>query len=145
MMQIGKTDEIAIHLPDAARSEGLLATIQTWGIAVLAHCCVPAQPGTLALVVTDKPQLARAGLERAGVSCKTGPVLLVRTPPHPAIAAQLGLQLTASKIGVLYSYTSWFKTPQMHVVFKTTDDERALQVLQACAAKQKQRKELSTR
>ena len=141
MFQICRTDEIAIHLLDAARSEGLLATIQTWGIAILAHCCVPAQQGALALVVTDKPELAKAGLERAGLPCKTGPVVLVRTHPHPVIAAQLGMRLTAAQIGICYCYTSWLDAPEMHVVFKTTDDDQAMRVLRACAASQNQDEE----
>jgi len=138
MLQISKIDELAIHLPDAGRTEGLLATIQTWGIEVLAHCCVPAPSGAMSLVVTDKPQQAKTVLERAGLRCKTSPVVLVRTPPHPTIAAHLGRQLAAAQIGIHYSYTSWLDAPQMHVVFKTTDDDQALRVLQTCASQSDQ-------
>ena len=129
-----KTEEIAIRIPDAVRSEELLTTIKTRGIQVLAHSCVPAPKGALALVVTDQPQQAKAVLEQKGLECKTNPVVLVSALPHPAVAARLGMELTAAQIGIRYSYATWCEAPQVHVVFKTTDDDQAVRILQTCAS-----------
>ena len=128
-----KTDEIAIHIPDAVRSEDLLTTIKTQGIQILAHCCVPLPKGALALVVADQPQQAKAVLEQTGLECKTNPVVLVSALPYPAVAARLGMELTAAQIGIRYSYATWCEAPQVHVVFKTTNDDQAIRILQACA------------
>ena len=135
MLQVCKTDEIAVRIPDAARVEGLLAAIKTRGIEILAHCCVPTDPGALTLVVTDKPQQAKVVLEQAGHECQSNPVVLVRTPSKTASAAQLGMQLTAAQIGIRYCYATPVAPTQAHVVFKTTDDDHAIRVLQACASK----------
>lgn len=139
MLQICKADEIAIRIPDADRTEGLLATIKTQGIEVIAHCCVAAPVGALTLVVADKPQQAKAVLEQAGLECQTSPVVLVCTPPQPSIADQLGMQLTAAQICIRHCYATLRDATQAHIVFKTTDDDHAIRVLQACASKQNQR------
>lgn len=133
MLQICKADEIAIRLPDADRAGDLLTTMKTRGIEVLVHCCVPTQSGALTLVVTDKPQQAKAELEQAGLECQTSPVVLVSAPHQTALAAQLGQHLTAAQIGIRYCYAAWFGATQARVVFKTTDDDHAIRVLQDCA------------
>jgi hypothetical protein len=138
MLQIGKMNEIAVHIRDIHRAEDLLATIKTQGIEVLAHCCVPARAGAMSLVVVDEPQRAKAVLEHAGLECKTNPVVLVRTPPHPAVAARLGSQLTAEQIGIRYCYVTPHNDTQVHVVFKTTDDDHAIRVLLASASRPNQ-------
>jgi len=70
IVQICKTDEIAIRVPDRARAEDLLTTIKSRGIEVLVHRCVPAPGGALSLVVTDQPQQAKVLLEQAGLECQ---------------------------------------------------------------------------
>jgi hypothetical protein len=116
----------------------LLTTIQAQGILVLVHCCFPANQCAVTLVVADKPQRARSVLEQAGIKCRTNPVVLVRAPPQPAIAARLGMHLTAAQIGIHYCYTTQVEATAAHVVFKTTDDDRAVRVLEACALRQDQ-------
>jgi hypothetical protein len=130
LTSICKIDEIAIHVPDAARADDLLSIIKTRGIEVLAHCCVPAPQGALSLVVADQPQQAQTVLEQAGHACKARPVVLVRFPLQPAIAARLGMQLTAAQIGIYYCYVTWREAGQAHIVFKTTDDDHTIRVLQ---------------
>jgi hypothetical protein len=136
MLRICKTDEIAVRIPDPASAEDLLTAIKARGIEVLAHCWVPAPEGALSLVVTDKPEHAKALLEQSGLECRTSPVVLVSTPPQPAIAAQLGMHLDAAQIGIRYSYAARLEATQAHVVFKTTDDDHAIRVLQAIVSRQ---------
>ena len=64
--------------------------------------------------------------------------MLVSAPHQPAIAAQLGMYLKAAQIGIRYCYAAWHETAQAHVVFKTTDDDRAIRVLEACVSQQNQ-------
>jgi hypothetical protein len=135
MMQISKIEEIAICMPEPARAEDLLNTIKARGIEVFAHCCVTAPVGALTRVVTDKPQQTKAVLEQAGLNCKTSPVVLVRTTPQTTVASQLGMQLTAAQIGLHYCYATSHEATRSHVVFKTTDDDHAIRVLQTCATK----------
>jgi hypothetical protein len=139
MLRISKIDEIAISVLAPGHAEDLLATIKARGIEILAHCCVSAPLGALTLVVTDKPQRAKVVLEQAGHKCKTSPVVLVRTPRRTTFAAQLGMQLTAAQIGIRYYYATPPEATQAHVVFKTTDDDHAIRVLQTCASKMNER------
>jgi hypothetical protein len=44
----------------------------------------------------------------------------------------MGARLGLSGVDILYSYTSWLGGNQSIAVFKTTDDERAIQTLEVC-------------
>jgi hypothetical protein len=133
-MEICKIDEVAVRIAHAGCAENLLTTLETRRIEVLAHCCVPAQSGALWLVVTEKPRETAAVVEQGGLKCQTNPVVLVRTPSQPAIAARLGMHLTAARLGIRYCYATWRGATNAHIVFKTTDDDHAVCVLQACMA-----------
>ena len=64
--------------------------------------------------------------------------MLVSTPHQPAILAHSGMQLIAAQIGICYCYATWLEPQHAHIVFKTTDNDHAIRVLQASASMQNQ-------
>jgi hypothetical protein len=84
----------------------------------------------LLLVVRDG-QRARDILEVVGMKCESESVLLVKSAFHSRTLAILGTTLQNHGIGVHYAYLSTLSHRCLTGVFKTTDQNRALAVVQA--------------
>jgi len=84
----------------------------------------------LLLVTTDAVKTSHI-LHVAGFQCEVRPVILIGPINRSGWAAPVGDELANAGIEVLYSYTSHKDRDQHYLVFKTSDDERAIQVLNA--------------
>lgn len=117
------------HEPTEMSAVGIIAWHPDVEVLVMRSYCD--QDGVVLLLVTTNPHKAAQVLEAAGFRCKSNPVLLVGPLHRSALAAQIGAELSGLGIEVLYSYASGNGASHHYLVFKTTEDERALQVLEA--------------
>lgn len=131
MHNVTRQVEIGVRLTSNPASLGkLMATTVSCGSEVLASSCHWDHAGAVVKLVTeDGPRTTRA-LEAAGFKCKSNPVVLVEMPDQPGLAALLGGKLTAAGIDVLYSYSLRSERDRAYVVFKTTNDTRAIYMLE---------------
>jgi len=82
----------------------------------------------LLLVTTDAVKTSHV-LKVAGFQCEVSPVVLIGPINRSGWAAPIGVELANAGIEVLYSYTSHKDRDRHYLVFKTSDDDRAIQVL----------------
>jgi hypothetical protein len=128
-----KEVEIAVRVGNRPTAgPEVLSTLAARGLNVLAHCTYTERDDLVILLVTDNALLAKDALQNAGFSCKANSVVLVGASHELGSAAIIGAHLGLSGVEILYSYASWLGGDQSIAVFKTTDDERAIQALEIC-------------
>ncbi|HUI06081.1 MAG TPA: hypothetical protein VL486_03665 [Verrucomicrobiae bacterium] len=125
-----KQIEMMVRVPNGPAALGrLIAVVSSCGTEVLAACSYWDQAGPVVMLVTENPRRATCTLEDAGFKCKSNEVVLVETPDKPGLAALLGQRLAAAGVNILYSYAFRSERHQSYVVFKTSDDDRALYII----------------
>jgi hypothetical protein len=102
-------------------------------VEVLAMRSYCSQDGVVLLLVTTNPRKASRVLEAAGFQCRSNPIVLVGPLCRSGLASLIWTELAVLGIDVLYSYTSRIEAGSQYLVFKTTDDERAMQALEVNA------------
>jgi hypothetical protein len=110
--------------------EKLLAVLADKGIGVLAQTTYPSRDWVLVLLITDDLRRTQSVLEESAFEYGSDSVVLVDVPGRSSFVAQAGMQLRMAGIGILYSYVSDAQLGRIVAVFKTTDDDRAVRVLQ---------------
>jgi hypothetical protein len=131
MSIIRREIELAVrigHEPTEMSAVGIIAWHPDVEVLVMRSYCD--QDGVVLLLVTTNPHKAAQVLEAAGFRCKNNAVLLVGPLHRSALAAQIGAELSALGIEVLYSYASSSGAGHHYLVFKTTEDDRAFQMLE---------------
>jgi hypothetical protein len=126
--------EVVVHLNNESASVGEVMVVATSpNVAVLASSFYWSRDGAVVRLVTEDPQKTEQALAAAGFPCATASVLLVGLQQQPGVAAGIGVQLAAAGIAIRYSYVSWTDHNEAFAVFKTTDDDRALRLVQGSA------------
>jgi hypothetical protein len=110
----------------------VLSVLTACGLNVLAYCTYTERDDLVILLVTNDALMAKDALQSAGFSCRANSVVLVGAAHDLGSTAIIGAHLGLSGVEILYSYTSWLGGNQSIAVFKTTDDERAIQALEVC-------------
>jgi len=108
----------------------ILRAVSERGAVVLTHCTYFDGLQFKVLLVTEATIAAKHALEDAGYDCSAEPIVMVRAPDQVGAAAQLGRHLSNAGIDILYSYASVPSASEFLAVFNTSDNERAMQVLQ---------------
>ena len=103
-------------------------------VEVLAMRSYCSQEGVVLLLVTTNPRKASQVLEAAGFRCKSSPIVIVGPLYRSGLASLIWTELAVLGIDVLYSYASRIEAGSQYLVFKTTDDERAMQALEVSAS-----------
>lgn len=134
MPRARKETELAVRIGqqpgDLSR---LLSTISAKRINILAYCSYSERDEGVVLLVAEDPARAQQALIGAGYSCRANSVVLVGAPDKIGAAAALGGHLGQAGVSILYSYASSSGATEFHAVFKTTNDELAIQILEAVA------------
>jgi hypothetical protein len=131
MSIIRREIELAVRIgrePTELSAVGILAWHTDIEVLVMRSYCD--QDGVVLLLVTTNPHKASQILEAAGFRCKSNQVLFVGPLHRSGLAALIGSELSALGIEVLYSYASSNGASHEYLVFKTTEDDRALQALE---------------
>ncbi len=119
------------HEPTEMSAVGIIA----WqpDVEVLAMRSYCSQDGVVLLLVTTNPRKAAHVLEAAGFQCKSNPIVTVGPLYRSGLASLIWTELAVLGIDVLYSYASRIEDGSQYLVFKTTDDERAMRALEVSA------------
>jgi hypothetical protein len=130
---IGATRQIEITIRtinQPALLGRLIAITVSCGAEVLAASSYWDGGETVVKLVTEDAFRTTHALQAAGFDCKSIPVVLVETPDKPGLPEFLSDKLVGAGINVLYTYSFRSDRDLNYVVFKTTDDERAIYVLE---------------
>ena len=130
MTEVTQATELAVRMhTDPGELARLVVTVGATRAETLANCSYQDRDSTVVLLITDDPVQSSAVLRAASYQVKTNAVVLVRALYKPELAARLGARLAEAGIGILYSYVSWSEGHRACLVFKTTDDEYAVNLL----------------
>jgi hypothetical protein len=128
-----KEIELAVRVGNKPLAvQEVLSILRACRLNVLAYCTYTERDDLVILLVTDNALMAKDALQTAGLSCKANSVVVVGAPHELGSTAMMGAHLGLSGVEILYSYASWLGGDQSIAVFKTTDDERAIQTLEVC-------------
>jgi hypothetical protein len=131
MAKARKQIELAIRSDNRPGSFGrLFATISDAGINILAYCTYSDHNDSVMLLVTEDPLRTKDLLEASGYQCRANSVVVVGARDQVGAAAQLGAHLGRAGVNILYSYASTAGDGHFCAVFKTMDDDRAIQALE---------------
>ena len=130
---IGATRQIevtvrAINQP--ALMGKLIAITVSCGAEVLAASSYWDGSGSVVKLVTEDALRTTRALETAGFDCTSNPVVLVEMPDKPGLPEHLSDKLVSEGINILYTYSFRSDRDLSYLVFKTTDDNRAIYVLE---------------
>lgn len=133
MAKARKEVEIAVRVGNRPAALGeALAAVAARDVNVLAYCSYSDRDDLMILLITDNALKAMDSLRAAGFSCKANSVVLVGASDEVGAAARIGAHLGMAGVEILYSYASSSGGEQFVAVFKTTNDERAIQALEIC-------------
>lgn len=132
MASVLKEVELAVPVKDTPGAERVvLSALLEQGVEVRALCAYNDGAKTIVLLVTEDALRAKQALAKAGFECKANPVIVVGLENRIGAVAELGAHLYEAGIEILRSYSSYTEGSEMVAVFKTHDDARAIEVLQA--------------
>ncbi len=124
--------ELAVRVGNKTGALGeVLQAVSQAGVNILAYCSYSDRDEGVVLLVPEDPLRAKFALEQAGYTCQATSVVVVGDTDKVGAAARLGTYLGQAGVDIIYSYASSAEAPQFCAVFKTADDARALQTLQA--------------
>jgi hypothetical protein len=127
--------ELAVRLGNEPGALGrVLSVVAAAKVDVFAYCSYSDRQETVVLLVTDNALSAKRALEAAGLLCRANSVVVVGATEQVGGAALLGARLGYAGIHILYSYASTAGPDQFYAVFKTSDDQRAISVLDGSTA-----------
>lgn len=111
----------------------LIAITVSCGAEVLAASSHWDGSGTVVNLVTEDAARTGRALTAAGFECESHFVVLVEVPEKPGLPAVLAERLEAVGIDVLHSYAFRSDNHRSYVVFETSDDDRAIYLLEVDA------------
>jgi hypothetical protein len=130
---IGATRQIEITVRTVnqpALLSKLIAITVSCGAEVLAANSYWDGSETVVKLVTENAIRTVHALQTAGFDCRSNPIVLVEAPDEPGVPEFLGDKLAGAGINILYTYSFRSDRELNYVVFKTTDDHRAVYVLE---------------
>jgi hypothetical protein len=123
--------EIAVRVDESNEIKAIGTLGWHPDIDVLAMRSYCDRGGVVLLLVTSNPLKACRILEAAGLQCKSDSVVLVGPLGQSGRAASVGMILAEAGVNVLRAYASHLESGQHYLVFKTSEDERAMQVIES--------------
>ena len=128
--------EVEISIRSNELTEVSAVSLVAWcrDIRVLAMRSYCDREGVILLLVTTNPSKASRVLELAGFHCKANPVVLIGPLNRTGLTAPVGHELDGMGIDVLYSYASQVEIGRNYLVYRTTDDERAVRMIEDSVA-----------
>ncbi len=123
--------EITVRTIDQPALLGkLMAITVSCGSEVLAASSYWDGKEMVVKLVTEDALRTTDALQAAGFDCKSDPVVLVEMPDKPGLPTLLSNKLARAGVNVLYTYLFRSDRQLTYLVFKTTDDIRAIYILE---------------
>jgi hypothetical protein len=111
----------------------LMAITVSCGAEVLAACSYWDSTAAVVNLVTEDPSRTMQALEEAGFTCRSCPVVLVEMPDKPGLPTLIANKLIDAGIRVHEFYSLHADRNHAHAVYKTSDDDRAIYVIEVDA------------
>jgi hypothetical protein len=108
----------------------LMAITVSCGTEVLAACSHWDRSVAVVKLVSENPWRTMRALQEAGFTCQSSPVVLVDMPDKPGLPTLIASKLVNAGIRILDSYSLHEERNRVHVVFKTSDDDRAVYLIE---------------
>jgi hypothetical protein len=108
----------------------LMAITVSCGAEVLAACSHWDKSAAVVKLVTEDPSRTMRALEAAGFPCQSRPVVLVEMPDKPGLPGLIAKKLVNAGICVLEFYSLHEERNRAHMVYKTSDDDRAVYLIE---------------
>jgi hypothetical protein len=125
--------EIAIRVREEAEDVSAVGIIGLCPdvdvLAMDSHCD---QDGVVLLLVTTNAFKTAFVLNAVGFQCEASQIVLVGPLERMGMASMIGAHLANAGIGVQYSYLSRTERGERYLVVKTTENARAVRVLENC-------------
>ena len=115
------------HEPQEASATAVIARHPDIEVFAMRSYCT-SDDVVLLLVTTNAAKTSHV-LEAAGFQSRANPVVLIGPLNRSGWAARIGVELVNVGIEILYSYASHREHDGHYLVFKTSDDDRVIQVL----------------
>ena len=115
------------HAPPEVSASAVIAWYPE--IEVFAMRSYSNRDGVVVLLVTTNADKISHVLTAAGFQCEVNSVVLIGPLDRSGWAAPIGVRLANAGIDVLNFYASHKEHGQRYLVFKTSDDDHAIQVL----------------
>jgi hypothetical protein len=127
--------EIAVRAGEEVKDVSAVGTLGLCpDVDVLAMCSYCDQDGAVLLLVTTNALKTAFVLNAIGFQCNTSRVVLVGPLERTGVVPMIGAHLANAGIGVLCSYVSRTERGKHYLVVKTTENARAVCVLENCDA-----------
>jgi len=131
MVTVSRQVELTVQIRRGPVALGhLIAALNSCGAHVLVAHSHETPTGTTVRLVTDNAPRTTHALEGMDLRPTAEPVVLMELPDQPGLIARLGAKLTAAGIQVLYSYSFHSERWLLYAVFRTSDDHRAVYLLE---------------
>ena len=135
MVKVCVEKQITVRMPrQFGAVERVLEALTDHGLHVHSHSSYHDHNYTVILLIVEHCGPALRALQAAGFSATCTPVVAVQSEYALGVPARLGATLAHAGIAIQYSYATSVDNEQLLTVFKTIDDERALQVLETSVA-----------
>jgi len=130
---VRKDFELAIRLEDGDKgTKNLFSLLSEQSIRVRCYSSYNDWDQLVILAIVDDPKHIQSVLQAAGYSCQLEDVIIISLPSYrPGIIASFGWLLSQSGINILCSHLANIVPDGFCVVFKTTNNQQAVQVLNA--------------
>lgn len=130
-MSARRETEVQVFLPNGNRGlPALTALLQDHNLQTWTLSCRAERQGMAVLLTGNRSDKILEVLRSAGYECHANPVVLLGPAPYqPGVAAHVWMSLREGGIQVLYSYLASSPGDQCFLIFRTSDDERALQLI----------------
>lgn len=125
-------EEIELHVitPDEPGIFGrVLATLANIGVNVKAISAYTDETGGHFLLVTSDPVKAQKALKSLGYKVKTHKVITVLVSDRIGAGAEIGFLLGSAVIDIRHSYCSTAGGEKILIVFRTSNNKKALSTL----------------
>jgi hypothetical protein len=128
---IKEETELHVITPDEPGIFGrVLGTLANAGINLRAYCVSSKEDKGHFLLVTSDNKKAESALKALGYKIKVARVLTVEVTDRIGVGAEIGALLGSAVIDIKYSYGSSVGGGRTLLVFKTSNNKKALKTLQ---------------
>ena len=131
MTTVRKDVALAIRLEDCDKGvEKALSFLAGQSIRVRCHSSYCDRDRLVILAIVDNPKHTQSVLQAAGYHCQLEDVVIISLPSYrPGIIARFGWLLAHAGINILSSHLTTIDPDDFCVIFKTTNNQQAVRLL----------------
>ena len=129
-MKVSKVSELIVTTPNEVGTMGrVFKLISEAGVSVSAFCAwVEDDKGVFRLITEDNAKVESV-LQAAGYETRSGEVVCVQVESKVGTGAEIGNKLGDAGIDIQHTYATSAVGGESVAIFKTADDDKAVEVL----------------